>query len=177
MYANELFESFLSSLAETPRVWTKYPDPTQWTLTATAALVTMGQRAFPQSESAAKNHRDRFGRSEYLDLDVCVGRFDTWAAPLLVAEHENYVGRDKIQYCAWKLLATRATRRVLVAYYANRSDVPTAEAVVAATREVCDDNPGLDVLLFAGNWDATPQSVDDVRALFSLHIVGNTAER
>ncbi len=179
MLANDIFDHYLTSLLEAPNVWAKFVDNEPWTKEATRSLVHAGLAAFPRGRATAKGYRDSFARSEYLTLDVCVNDPETWGPPFFIAEHENAPRRAKIQYCAWKLLATESQRRVLVAYYDSKSDVRDLEALQDAVREVCKDNPGRDapkdLLLFAADYNARPTSAQGLREVHSLTIIGAKA--
>lgn len=177
MLANDILDRYLASLLETPDVWTKYTSNTAWTSEATRALVNVGLLAYPSGHAVARGHRgDAYQRSEYLTLDVCVADPTSWAPPMFIAEHENASHRAKIQYCAWKLLATRAQRRVLVAYYDAKSDVPDRAAIESAVREVCADNPGkgapMDIVLISADARAQPSSAEGLRGIHAVSIVG-----
>jgi hypothetical protein len=176
MLANEIFDHYLTSLLETPSVWLQYTDAALWTKEATRSLVHAGLQAFPNGQGVAKGYKDSFQRSEYLTLDVCIDDLETWGPPLFIAEHENAPRRAKIQYCAWKLLATVSQRRVLVAYYDSKSDVRDLPALEEAVREVCRDNPGRevpkDLLLFAADYNARPSSARGLRDAHTLSIIG-----
>jgi hypothetical protein len=177
MLATDILERYLSSLLESPAIWTKYASSVAWTSEATRALVNVGLQAYPSGHAVARGHRgDAYQRSEYLTLDVCVADPSSWAPPWFIAEHENASHRTKIQYCAWKLLATRADRRVLVAYYDGKSDVPEQAALEAAVREVCADNPGnggsTDIVLITADSRSRPTSADVLRAIHAVSVVG-----
>jgi len=172
MHANELFEAYFRSLAELGAIphYSGYQYGL-WTQLATAALVQVGLRAFPDGSKVAKNHRDSYGRSEYLDLDVTVLDPTTWGTPLFVAEHENSMLRARVQYDAWKLLSVDARRRMLVAYFGGK-ECPTFADLKAAVEEVCRDNPGKDILLVGGDYRAKPTNIDDLRKAHDTAIVG-----
>lgn len=176
MLANEIFDHYLTALVETPDVWSRFVNHEPWTKEATRALVHAGLQAFPKGQAVAKGYRDTAERSEYLTLDVCINDPETWGPPFFIAEHENAPRRAKIQYCAWKLLATESQRRVLVAYYDNKSDVRDLAALQEAVREVCKDNPGRDapkdLLVFAADYNARPSSGQGLRDVHSLSIIG-----
>ena len=176
MVANEIYERYLSALLETSNVWEKWSDAQLWTAEATRALVLAGRAAFPSGTPNAKGHRDdEYGRSEYLTLDVCVTD-QTWGPPLFIAEHENFPGRSKIEYCAWKLLAVRARRRVLVAYYDTtaRSEnyVRSMADLAAAVLKVCEASDGKDIIVIGADYNATPSSEDSLRKAHTMKVVG-----
>jgi hypothetical protein len=171
MQAAHILDLYLRSLLETREVWKRYTDNRAWTAEATRALVNVGLTAFPAGVAAARGHRDSYGRSEYLTLDVCIVDPAKWSAPMFIAEHENASVRAKIQYCAWKLLATRAQQRVLVAYYAAGSNVPNQAAIVGGVKKVCKDIPG-DIVIITADANARPSSADKLRRLHAVSTVG-----
>jgi hypothetical protein len=172
LHANELFEGYFRALAELGAIshYSGYQYGL-WTKLATAALVQVGLRAFPEGTKVAKNHRDSFGRSEYLALDVAILDPTTWGPPLFVAEHENSMLKARAQYDAWKLLSVDSRRRVLVAYFGGK-ECPTFDALKDAVAEVCQDNPGKDILLIGGDNGAVPKTLDELRAAHQTAIVG-----
>lgn len=180
MLAKEIVSRFVDSVAQTADAHEAYLSDTRWTTIATGALIRVGQEASSgiKVRAAARGFKDpNYERSEYLTLDVCVYDDDTWGPPLFIAEHENSRYLKKVQYCAWKLLATEATRRVLVAYYDSKKvDRKKFAALVAKVQEVAKANPGStaprDVVVIAAPWGARPGSVDALRELFDYAIVG-----
>ena len=74
-----------------------------------ALVVAVNQAAAgePNFICAARNHPDRYGRSEYLTIDV-MGLVDDWSRPRVAIEHENAPGAPKLRYCLWKLLVVGA---------------------------------------------------------------------
>jgi hypothetical protein len=89
MRANEILDAYVDGLLVTPDVWAKFSNCTAWTAEATRALVHVGLLAFPAGQPIARGHRDRFQRSEYLTLDVCINDPATWGPPIFIAEHER----------------------------------------------------------------------------------------
>jgi len=170
--ATEIFDAYFKALIAQDGSWKRYTADALWTPIATQALAVAGVVAFPLGARTAKGHRDQHGRAEYLTLDVCITDPNSWGPPLFVAEHENMPRKAKIQYCAWKLLSTGAQRRVLVAYHAAHTDVPSAQALEDAVREVCTDNAGSDMLLIAGEYDARPASAAQLVDAHVTRIVG-----
>jgi hypothetical protein len=171
MLANEVIDAYFRALAEGGPI-TDYIHSARWTLRATAALLHVGLQAFPEGERTAKNHPDRFARSEHMTLDVMIADPATWGPPLFVAEHENAWSKNRVQYDAWKLLAVEARRRVLVAYYGKGTEFATFKALEAAVKDVCKDNVGKDIILIGGDCAATPTSVDELRKAHESAIVG-----
>lgn len=173
MLANEIFDAYFEALLRTPAVWDRYTTDALWTPEATRALVEVGLKDFPTGAPTAKGYRDRYGRSEYLTLDVCITDPNTWGPPLFVAEHENAPWKAKIEYCTWKLLSTTAERRVLVACFATKTDLPNVGSIERAVQTVCADNRGKDILLIAGDYDARPTNAAELRAAYTTRIVGS----
>lgn len=163
--ASTIFSLYIDALVEDAAALRDYPHSELWTHRATRALVQVGVRLFPNAEVTAKKHTHMnwAARSEYLTLDVMLcDQKSTWGPPVFVAEHENTPTIERIQYNAWKLLSVVARTRVLVAYFGPKS-ASSFEKIAAAAQEVCDDNPGRDVLLIGGLYDATPKSVRELR--------------
>lgn len=177
MMANEIVKAFQDAITKNQDAHLIYSSSNPaWTTLATAALVEVARSASTGKEVrvAARGFKDpEYGRSEYLCLDVCAYDNATWGPPLFIAEHENSTDVKKIQYCAWKLLVTEASRRVLVAYYMPKVGF---DGVVKAVREVSEANPGRgaprDLLVIAAAWDAKPVSPETLRTLFESQIVG-----
>ena len=178
--SNEIVTAFLDALVKHPGAHAAYVSNPAWTPLATAALIDVGVACSTGSKvrAAARGTKDPdHGRSEYLTLDVCVYDDSTWGPPLFIAEHENSRDIDKIKYCAWKLLVTEASRRVLIAYYSASVGM---KGLIAAVREVAAANPGAriprDILLIAAPWDARPANNEHLRAAFQSSIVGVLGE-
>lgn len=95
-----------------------------------------------------------------------------WGPPLFVAEHENAPWPEKIKYDAWKLLVTEAKRRMLVGYFGAKTRIKSFEELRAAVEEVCQDNPGKDVLLVGAEWGAAPKTPAELKAIHRTAIVG-----
>lgn len=175
MLAKEIVTAFLDEVTSDRDAASKYLKNTTWTLLATGALVKVAGRSSEGRDVhvAARGFKDpTYGRSEYLSLDVCAYDNSSWGPPLFIAEHENSPSLEKIRYCAWKLLVTEATRRVLVAYFTEEFS-----SVVNAVKQVAAANPGggapRDVLVIAAPWGARPSSLDELRGLFQSQIVGD----
>jgi hypothetical protein len=173
MLAHEIIDHYFSFLLETPEVWTKFAGPI-WHLEAARALANVGARLCPASMTWELPEADL--RGHHLGLTVCVADDKAWGAPVFVAEHVSSPRRIDIQYAAWKLLATRAQRRVLVAFHRAKSDVRDHKAVEAAVREVAVANPGKntpnDIILITADATARPTSAAELRAAHDHHIVG-----
>jgi hypothetical protein len=175
MFAHEIVERYFASLLEAPDIWSKFPSSPAWDTEVIRALVTAGLHASPTPLTAA-DYRDSIRRSEYLALDVCIADPSSWGPPLFTAEHASAPRRASIQNSAWKLLAVRTQRRVLVAYYAAKSDVRDRAAIESAVREVCVDNPGKnapnDIVIISADIHARPLSGRELREVFAHSIVG-----
>ena len=170
--APDIFDAYFAALIEMgPSCWRDYLQDQTWTPRATFALVQAGVKAFPDGLKVARGHRDSYGRSEYLTLDVAITD-SSWGPPLFIAEHENAPYPEKIKYDAWKLLVTEAKRRVLVGYFGPGTKIQTFEELRAAVEEVCRDNPGKDILLIGGEWAAVPKSAEELRKVYQTAIVG-----
>ncbi len=178
MLAHEITERYLESLLEATDIWSRFPSSPAWEAEVIRALVTAGMHAIT-TPLLATEYRDSIRRSEYLALDVCIADPSSWGPPLFIAEHASGPRRASIQYAAWKLLAVRAQRRVLVAYYAAKSDVRDRAAIESAVREVCVDNPGKnapnDIVIISANINARPSSGRELREIFAHSIVGELA--
>lgn len=178
MLAHEITERYVESLLEAPDIWSKFPSSAAWAPEVIRALVTAGLHAFP-TPSLAPGYHDAIHRSEDLALDVCITDPSSWGPPLFIAEHASAPRRASIQYSAWKLLATRTQRRVLVAYCGAKSDVRDHAAIVSAVREVCVDNPGKnvpnDIIVISADVNARPSSAKELREIFAHSIVGKLA--
>ena len=144
-----------------------------YTPLATNALIKAGLSAFPGSEPTAKGHPNRWGRSEYLTLDVVLCPRDGWSSPLYIAEHENSRWKTKIQYDAWKLLSVDAQQRVLVAYWGADPLLQTFTDLRKAVAEVAKDNPKRDIVLIAADYKARPADGGELRAMHQSAIVGH----
>jgi hypothetical protein len=123
------------------------------------ALVTTGLHAFPVPTLDA-GYLDTSQRSESLALDVCIADPGSWGPPRFIAEHVSAPRRASIQHSAWKLLATRTERRVLVTYSGAKSDVRDHVAIESVVREVCVANPGKsapkDIVVVSADINARP---------------------
>lgn len=174
MFAREIVDRYFSALLEAPEVWTRFACGPIWKLEVARALGIVGLevcakgmvRELPEAEL----------RGEHLGLTVCITDDRAWGPPGFVAEHVSAPRRAEIQYAAWRLLAIRARRRVLVAYHRERSEVRDHRAIVAAVREVCAANPGKDaprdILLITADAAARPASAEELRAGHEHSIVG-----
>ncbi len=180
MTANEIVATFLDALLKNDTAHAAYVSNRSWTALATAALIEAGMAASTGEKlrAAARGTKDPdYKRSEYLTLDVCVYDNASWGPPLFIAEHENSSDVLKVQYCAWRLLCTQASRRVLVAYYAKTVGM---KGLVAAVHEVAAAvaaaTPGgevpREVLVIAAPWEASPATNVELRALFETSTVG-----
>src|SRR4051812_42816015 len=138
MFAHDIVERYFASLLEAPDIWSKFPSSPAWDTEVIRALVTAGLHACPTPLLAAE-YRDSIRRAESLGLDVCIADPSSLGPPLFIAEHASAPRRASIQSSAWKLLAVRTQCRVLVAYYAAKSDVRDRAAIESAVREVCLD--------------------------------------
>lgn len=173
--ARELIDEYLDALvAAGPEGVREYAfdDRDAWTARATLALVKAGRRVTGAVEAASRGTKDRYYRSEYLCLDVTLYDNAGWKPPLFIAEHENYGGRMKVQYCAWKLLVVEAQRRMLVAYFGAGTEFETFDQLRDAVRVVCQDNRGKDIILVAGNNGSMPKNPDELRDVHDSVIVG-----
>jgi hypothetical protein len=65
----------------------------------------------------SKGLADDERRCEYLAIDAIV--HDGWRVPRLMVEYENRP--ERAEYSAWKLLCTRAERRLLIGYFFAKS--------------------------------------------------------
>ncbi len=176
MTAHDIVTSYLDALAAEPSWAETYRQSNaDYTPLATAALVKAGAATFPGATPTAKGHQDRWGRSEYLTLDVVLFTPDpkSWASPLFIAEHENSRWKAKIQYCAWKLLNVDAQRRVLVAYWGADEALSTFEDLRVAVRDVAKDIPKKDIILIAADYRARPANAEALRALHKSDIIGH----
>lgn len=174
MDARGIFDSYFNFFAEQETtVFADYTNAALWTLRATTALVHVGMKAFP-GEVTAKGHSklNPWNRSEYMTLDVAITDPNTWASPLFIAEHENSPSKERVQYDAWKLVSVEAQRRILVAYFGRGTEFKNFEALNKAVREVCEGQPGKDILLIGGQADAVPTSVTAFREIHETMIVG-----
>lgn len=173
MPAHEIVAAYLDALQADP-AWaaTFCQSNALYTPLATAALVRAGFAEFPEAEHTAKQHPNRWGRCEYLTLDVVLCDLESWASPLFIAEHENSPSKSRIQYNAWKLLSVDAKRRVLVAYWGADKELPDFEALRSAVAEVAEDNPRRDIVLIAADYNAMPASATELRAGHRSVIVG-----
>lgn len=177
MDAREIFDAYFNFFAEQERtVFVDYANAALWTLRATTALVHVGLKAFP-GEVTAKGHsaRNPWGRSEYLTLDVMIADPNSWASPLFVAEHENSPSVARLQYDAWKLLSVESRRRVLVAYFGRGTEFKDFAALSQAVRDVCEGQPGKDILLIGGQADALPTEASAFQKAHETTIVSARA--
>jgi hypothetical protein len=174
MTAKTIVAAYLDALESDP-TWaeTYCRSNALYTPKATAALVKAGFAVFPGAEHTAKDHHDRWERSEYLTLDVVLCDPQTWKAPYFIAEHENSYWKSKIQYDAWKLLAVEAERRVLVAYWGADKALPTFAKLRDAVAEVAGDNPKRDIILIAADYRAMPTNNKELRDMHESAIVGS----
>jgi hypothetical protein len=178
MLAHEIVEQYLDALLEVPEIWNKFPSSPAWGPEVIRALVTAGLQAFP-SPALDAGYRDTSQRSESLALDVCIADPGSWGPPCYIAEHVSAPRRASIQHSAWKLLATRTERRVLVTYAGAKSDVRDHAAIESAVRDVCVANPGKsapnDIVLISADINARPSSAKELREIFAHSIVGKMA--
>jgi hypothetical protein len=174
MMADEIVDHYFASLLETREVWTKFGCGSIWRLEAARALANVGLRVCPQGMTREMPETEL--RGQHLGVTVCTTDDRAWGPPVFVAEHVSAATRAEIQYAAWKLLVTRAQRRVLVAYHRAKSDVRDHKAIVAAVREVCDANPGKkapeDIIVITADAGARPTSAETLRAIHEHMIVG-----
>lgn len=174
MDARDIFDAYFNFFAEQERtVFSDYTNAVLWTLRATTALVHVGLKVFP-GEVTAKGHSSRnpWGRSEYLTLDVAITDPNSWTSPLFIAEHENSPSLARVQYDAWKLLSVDSKRRVLVAYFGRGTEFRDFAALNKAVREVCEGQPGKDILLIGGQADASPADAIAFGKVHETAIVG-----
>ena len=136
-------------------------DAQRWTGVMTEALVVAVNQAAagePNFICAARNHPDRYGRSEYLTIDV-MGLIDDWSRPRVAIEHENAPDAPKLRYCLWKLLVVGAPTSVLVCYIDPTGRYggcfKSIEEIEGALKEVLDAHPDLSAHLIVGKWEAT----------------------
>ena len=171
MHADEIYQHYLDRLLQESDAWRDYATNTGWTGRSTRALCHAGVAAHPEADAVSKGCRDRYGRSEYLNLDVCVVS-DTWDPPHFIGELENSPAALAIEYSAWKLLVVEAEHRVLVGYFGEGEDVPSFDRLRELVEGVCRANPGKDILLIgAERKDA--HSNDDVRRMHNRAVVGH----
>ena len=161
--ATDLFNRFiahLNSSGDAMEVWNNRWDTGAWTECATKALAGATKDAMEVAGVKSPHVAARYGRyasrrAEFLSLDVMGFTWD-YKVPVVVIEHENT--NRKIEYCVWKLLCVDATTRVLVAYYSSKKNFKRYRASVPeledALRVVLNDQPGKELHVFAGNWDA-----------------------
>lgn len=143
-----------------------------WTQRATLALASAGRLMLPTGQVASKPKHDRYDRAEYLNLDVTLNDDDSWGPPVFIAEHENYPMDARVQYAAWKLLAVEAQRRMLVAYYGERTGIPSFDRLKELVLEVCNDNKNKDILLIGGEYNTQPKTIEELRKIHETAIVG-----
>jgi hypothetical protein len=178
MLAHEIVERCLDALLDVPDIWNKFPNSPAWGPEVIRALVTAGLHAFPAPAPDA-GYRDTCQRSESLALDVYIADPGSWGPPRFIAEHVSAPRRASIQHSAWKLLATRTERRMLVAYSGAKSDVRDHAAIESAVREVCVANPGKsapnDIVVVSADINARPSSAKELREIFTHSIVGKMA--
>ena len=174
MLAHEIIDRYFSVLLETPDVWTKFACGPIWKLEVARALANVGLQVYPHGMTRELPEVEL--RGHHLALPVCITDDRVWGPPVFVAEHVSAPRRVDIQYAAWKLLAIRAQRRVLVAYHRAKSEVRDHRAIVAAVREVCVANPGkgapADIILITADATARPTSAEELRAGHEHSIVG-----
>ena len=170
--AHEIVQAYLDALLANPDCATAFQDSAVWTKLATTALVKAGREGFRIAEHTAKEHPDRYGRSEYLTLDVVLCDPSTWGPPLFVAEHESWSTRTKVQYDAWKLYAVEARRRVLIAYWGLDKTLRTFDDLKTAVAEVSRDNAERDLLVIAADGRAVPKTATELRALHQSAVIG-----
>ena len=172
MHAKDIFDRYVAELTRDTEAWRDWATNALWTPRATRALVAAGLAAFPQGHPTAKGHRDVYGQSEYLCLDVCISAQESWGPPLFVAEHESRCWPLQVQFDAWKLLVVEAQRRVLVTYFGEKETAfPSFDALADAVEEVCRANSGKDVLLI-GAPCMDVASNEELRALHTSRIIG-----
>ncbi len=175
MDAREIFDSYFANIAEQgPTALADYTQNLLWTPRATLALVRVGLKVFPAGEAVAKGlaSENEWGRSEYLCLDVTITDPKTWGPPVFIAETENSPLKSRVQYDAWKLTSVDARRRVLVAYWGKGTEFKTFEQLRAAVHEVCAGQPGKDILLIGGDYNARPTTIGEFRRAHETSIVG-----
>lgn len=161
--ASTIFEAFIHRLGEHPRarkVWNKHWLTSEWTEVATTALAdavhdAMSAAGVAEPYVASKFKQHGTSRREFLTIDVTGFTWD-WKVPAVVIEHENT--NWKIEYCAWKVLTVDCPTRIVVAYVSSdqnwqryRKDYASLEGDL---QKVLDDQPGKQLDVFVGNWDA-----------------------
>lgn len=170
--ASAIFDAYFAALVEMGQACCgDYLHDHAWTPRATHALVMAGLKAFPDGGKVSRGNRDSYGRSEYLTLDVAITD-SNWGPPLFVAEHENAPWPERIKYDAWKLLVVEAKRRMLVGYFGSMTRIETFDKLRKAVEEVCQDNPGKDILLVGAEWGAVPKTLSELKAAHRTAIVG-----
>ncbi len=183
--AKKFFDAFIDALGQDPQAietWNGPFDRDSWTKITTAALhaATLADLSYqfdsqpPEIQIAAKEHPDRYGRSEYLTLDV-MGIIDNWSAPKVVVEHENACSPSKIRYCLWKLLVVQADLRVLVAYVdpdrVHETCKKSRKALRKELKDVLIQHPDTRVLMITGKWQKDPAGPGGWKDVFDAGLV------
>ncbi len=164
-----VLQTFLDQLRRLgPSAVRNYQDARPWTVDATRALVQTGSALVPNGTPVAKGSPDRWGRKEYLTLDLVVLQDESWGPPALVAEHENHCHANRVRYNAWKLVSIDSPVRILVAYYGQWKSVATLGDLVTVVSEVTGANSRKELILIAGDWLATPKTMNDLLKCFSV---------
>lgn len=126
----------------------------------TRALAAAARTALPEMHVAGKgiDCGDKYGRHEYLTMDLTVYDDNKWECPTLIVEHENSPSGAKLQYCAWKLLSVYAKARILVAYIDTTGRYAWCKNSAAELRTVLlpvlAAHPDKPLALFVGDWCA-----------------------
>ena len=180
MTPQAIYDALVAQLNDDPKA-TSYWDDTaatdwdaqRWTGMMTAALVVAVNQAAagdPNFMCAARNHPDRYGRSEYLTIDV-MGLVDDWSRPRIAIEHENNPGGPKLRYCLWKLLIVGAPTSILVCYIDSTGKYgwcfKSPEELKVELKQVLDAHPGRSAHVIVGDWNAT--AAKGWGQVFTLH--------
>jgi len=147
-------------------------DREAWTRRACLALVKAGRCVATVAEAATRGGPDCYRRSEYLSLDVMLYEDAHWGPPVFIAEHENFGGMAKVQYCAWKVLVVEAQWRVLVAYFGRGTEFSSFPDLQAAVDLISQHNCNRTVVLVGGDNGVRPQSVADLRQMHQWAMIG-----
>jgi hypothetical protein len=152
-----------------------------WTSELTAVLVETTSDVLDGTSNiicAKGQPPDRYGRYEYLTIDVTAYDDTGWKAPTIIVEHENFPFEYKIQYCAWKLLCIEAQLRVLVAYVDSRDSAnrynrcfSSQEALIESLMKVhADHSPDKSLAVIVGEWGVQMGS-NGWNDVFRLHVL------
>jgi hypothetical protein len=134
-------------------------DPPLWTALAADACRSACMTAFGKKLIfASRGHGDGF-KCEYLSVD-CTLHDGTWGVPEAMIELEN--DPRQLPYSAWKLLCTRARRRVLIGYYYE-----SLERAQAQISEVATQHPPNETLFaLLAPWSTPPRTRTRWRGFF-----------